>query len=32
MSIETEGGYSFAFSGIAGGWLTMALNGSDLTR
>lgn len=34
MSIETEGGYSFAFAvaGIAGGWLTMALNGSDLTR
>lgn len=34
MTIETEGGYSFAFAvaGIAGGWLTMALNGSDLTR
>lgn len=34
MSIKTEGGYSFAFAvaGIAGGWLTMALNGSDLTR
>lgn len=34
MSIETEGGYSFPFAvaGIAGGWLTMALNGSDLTR
>lgn len=34
MAIETEGGYSFAFAvaGIAGGWLTMALNGSDLTR
>lgn len=34
MAIETEGGYSFAFAvaGIAGGWLTMALNGSDLSR
>lgn len=34
MTIETDGGYSFAFAvaGIAGGWLTMALNGSDLTR
>lgn len=34
MAIETKGGYSFAFAvaGIAGGWLTMALNGSDLSR
>lgn len=34
MATQTEGGYSFAFAvaGIAGGWLTMALNGSDLTR
>lgn len=34
MTIETDGGYSFAFAvaGIAGGWLTMALNGSDLSR
>lgn len=34
MTIKTEGGYSFAFAvtGIAGGWLTMALNGSDLSR
>lgn len=34
MMVETDGGYSFAFAvaGIAGGWLTMALNGSDLTR
>lgn len=34
MATPTEGGYSFAFAvaGIAGGWLTMALNGSDLTR
>lgn len=34
MATETEGGYSFAFAvaGIAGGWLTMALNGSDLSR
>lgn len=34
MSTQTEGGYSFSFAvaGIAGGWLTMALNGSDLTR
>lgn len=34
MGTQTEGGYSlsFAVAGIAGGWLTMALNGSDLTR
>ncbi|MCH3973095.1 MAG: cytosine permease [Oscillospiraceae bacterium] len=34
MATQTEGGYSFAYAvaGIAGGWITMALNGSDLSR
>lgn len=34
MATPAEGGYSipFAISGIAGGWITMALNGGDLTR
>lgn len=34
MSTPTAGGYSFAFAvaGIAGGWITMSLNGSDLSR
>ncbi|OLR65414.1 cytosine permease [Peptoniphilus porci] len=34
MATTAEGGYSipFAISGIAGGWITMALNGGDLTR
>ena len=34
MSTPADGGYSipFAISGIAGGWITMALNGGDLTR
>lgn len=34
MATPAEGGYSipFAIAGIAGGWITMSLNGSDLTR
>lgn len=34
MSTPANGGYSIAFAvaGIAGGWITMALNGSDLSR
>lgn len=34
MATPADGGYSipFAISGIAGGWITMALNGGDLTR
>lgn len=34
MSTQTEGNFSLAFAiaGIAGGWITMALNGCDLTR
>lgn len=34
MAIDTEGGYplAYAIAGIAGGWITMALNGSDLSR
>jgi len=34
MAIKANGNYSFAFAvtGIAGGWITMSLNGSDLTR
>lgn len=34
MATPAEGGFSipFAIAGIAGGWITMSLNGSDLTR
>lgn len=34
MSAKASGGYSipYAIAGIAGGWITMALNGCDLTR
>lgn len=34
MATSAQGGYSipFAIAGIAGGWITMALNGSDLSR
>lgn len=34
MGVEASGNYSMAFavSGIAGGWITMALNGPDLAR
>lgn len=34
LAIKAKGNYSFAFavSGIAGGWVSMSLNGSDLTR
>lgn len=34
ITTPAEGGYSipFAIAGIAGGWITMALNGSDLSR
>lgn len=34
MAVKAEGKYSipFAISGIAGGWITMALNGPDLAR
>lgn len=34
LATKTEGNFSYAFAiaGIAGGWITMALNGCDLTR
>lgn len=34
MAIHTKEGFPFAYAvaGIAGGWITMALNGSDLSR
>ncbi|MDO5142599.1 MAG: cytosine permease [Eubacteriales bacterium] len=34
MGTQTAGGYPipYAIAGIAGGWITMALNGSDLSR
>lgn len=34
MAIRTNEGFPFAYAvaGIAGGWITMALNGSDLSR
>lgn len=34
MSVQTKEGFPFAYAiaGIAGGWITMALNGCDLSR